>query len=312
MKHLTFFKMWTFLCTILLMAGCVKEDTDDCPDPTQGQVILEFAYTLNVPREDLFTEQVENVDIFIYNTQGQLAYTFRYDTPELINRNRARIWVDPGEYTVIVWGNLTDQYYNYMDDLDLQEMILEVITDDDLVSTRLPHLYHGSTTLTVPGGQTVEKLIYMVKDTNDITVVIEEVDAAGTYAAPGTDFMVRITGCNSKYNFDNSLHPEAFQCTYIPEYTILPNGISAEFTIMRMFTDDDLTLRVTEGDHEILNRSLTELVMLSGEISTNEDLDRHDQYRIHIPITRDANGVPVVTVIYIDGWELVLDNGAII
>ena len=100
-----YFKIPAMLLMLLAFTGCIKENLDDCPPPYN--VALNFSYFYNkLASGNLFTGRVDNVGIFVYDAAGNFVTSF-FKGPEdfLLYPAQARIFLNPGEYRLVCWGN---------------------------------------------------------------------------------------------------------------------------------------------------------------------------------------------------------------
>jgi hypothetical protein len=85
----------------LSLGGCVRENIDDC----EMLVRLHFLQTLNDDYKDALAASVQDIRLYIYNTEtGILAYVFRA-TPEEIDNGWKYIYLAQGDYLIVAWAS---------------------------------------------------------------------------------------------------------------------------------------------------------------------------------------------------------------
>ena len=103
MKHIEK-KILMLLSVVVLAAGCIKEDLDDC-----WNVSLYFQYLAD-GNKDVLSQYVEKVDLYVYDEEDALVAEESYNQDELINfQATPHFRLMPGRYRVVVVGNAYDR-----------------------------------------------------------------------------------------------------------------------------------------------------------------------------------------------------------
>ncbi len=92
------------LSIIILLNGCIRDDTDSCPAVQNDNLILEFYYTDN-KGTDIFSEKIHKVDIFIFDNNKRLVLKNSVGLISLSDFKGIRINLPPGVYHIISWAN---------------------------------------------------------------------------------------------------------------------------------------------------------------------------------------------------------------
>ena len=95
-------RLLTVLLLITAMSGCIREDLDDCP--TGHNVVLHFNYVYQ-GSNNLFGQRVENVEIIIFDMDGNFVTSFFSETSD-IDESGAAFSLPPGTYRIVCWGNI--------------------------------------------------------------------------------------------------------------------------------------------------------------------------------------------------------------
>ena len=296
-------KVCAFIIILTLFCGCI-DDNYNCSRPTG--TLLRFTYTLNTRYTDLFDEQVNSLALFFYDEQGNHILTKDISIEDLDEENRLYLELLPNNYRVIVWGNLNEAYFGWRDPRYISNFRLDLLCGDNgEVTNSFGTLFHGATLVNVTEDVTEEHSIDLVKNTNTIHVIMEGEESGTRNSA----HFASITGCNGSYDIDNNPVAESTPLQYKANYLTLTSATQADFTIMRLFSDDDLTLSLgwngMNGDISI--KSLAAELMKHPEINTNDDLDRWDEYTL--TYKKDTHGV--ITLIKINDWDVISNPGGI-
>ena len=110
--HSTFYRkrrMVAYISMLLwLITGCVNEDFSDCP---QGsfQVAFEYVHHTDNICPDRFNIDVQQIDLYVFDAAGCfLKCITRKGTP-FPKDFRIDPELSTGSYTLVAWGNLTDE-----------------------------------------------------------------------------------------------------------------------------------------------------------------------------------------------------------
>ncbi|MCD8071597.1 MAG: FimB/Mfa2 family fimbrial subunit [Alistipes sp.] len=290
---------------LCVLAACVKS-SETCPDE-QPHISLVFSYDYHSGTGDRFAEQVNHVDIFVYDGQGRPVAQHSVPVSGMEGGNTVRLDLEEGSYSLVAWANFDPNHFAYDHGASLGESSLSVnAAADGSVEIHSASLFHGTAQVDFDGKSTVVP-VSMVKNTNNLHIYIVGKEAPGLRSDPQTGLSVRITGSNGRYDFGNSL----LNCDplkYIPVYErINEEVLCARMTVLRMFTGDDLTLNISDSANyskpTVYSGKLTDIIFskISG-ISTDEDLDRHDSYELTFLLERYLDGTWALTGIYSGDW----------
>ncbi len=305
-------------CLILAAASAMSscstltEDNSNCP---KG-LYLRFFYTYHTGEPGCrFSRQVNNLDIFVYDAaDGALVLHKRMAASELDADNGTKLSLPKGDYRIITWGNYDEQAHLIAmhDNFSQMQLRLKTISNN---FRQHGSLFYGDVTVGVEHLSRVNADVYMTKDTNDVHVIIEDVEGRVLDASL---FTVAMSGLNGIYNYDNSLASEAqgLPLNYIPSYfsdTQDQLWAQADFTVYRLFCDesDGVHLCITANDrpmfplHDLcLSREI--LRTIEG-IETDRDLDCEDDYTLVYKVRYDGGAWDLVSI-FINGWEVVLQR----
>lgn len=296
---------------LLAAASCTREDTSHCPPPG---VVFRFAYTMNEDYTCHFREEVSYVDLFIYDTAGQLCMEQRVPTADMEPAEpygmQVRLLLPVGDYTVAAWAHVDADHHAIQGRERLDAALLatrfEMQDDERIVRRTLPHIFHGTTQVAVPMSQIADAAIDFTKNTNDIHVSVE---------GPG-DYDVFLSASNGNYRFDNSFGSEdnPQPLVYLPVASDEPATAGASraqplrqtIRTQRLRLDDDSRIVIRErlSQDVVLDESLTGLIRENPDMASDEMLDRIDEYEIRLQT--DITGA--VLRLTVNGWEVVNQN----
>jgi len=260
---------------------------------------------------DKFSESVEHITVLVYDTSGHLVYRQGANTTSLVTGNRFLLKISPGEYTAVIWGNIHTDDYKVSNEEKLESMYLEVLTDGEIPLNAEPSdLFHGKVDFEVTKEKGREATVSMIKNTNTIHVVLEGIYQ--TRSAPESDYSVRIQGSNGVYNADNKFYDNVKRLQYQPDYSISRTGevvkAHADFKIQRMVQKDDVRIRILEGEEVKITELITERLFQSAYVSTEEDLDRFDDFTLVYTFSENYQTF-FLTTIKVENWEMKIDPG---
>lgn len=298
-----------FSALMVLFTGCLMNDNENCP----VSVNLRFVYTLNPEYVDEFADEVLHTDLLVYDGEGKLFLAKRFQlsemTSSLLGGRSVKLALPVGKYTVIAWGNFEPTDYTLLSTSTLAAMQISLMSDNAGNVTRLQSpLFHGMTTVEVADDyQETEKLVEMIKDVHDINVILY---ANAPVLHNWSGYTFEIKGSNGTYRNDNTKEVSS-TLTYTPIQPSTPwqegdkVGIKASIRTMRLFQGDDLRILIKRDGVVRYEAPLTSLLLQHPTYTTNEDLDRYDEYELRFLIDS------TISLISVNDWNVVVENGGI-
>lgn len=315
---------------VVTLTSCdaLHEDLLPCP---QG-VRLRFVYDYNMEYANAFPSQVDCLTLLVYDKEGKYIRTVTASRPETKDEDwRMTINLPAGSYHMLAYGGMdcSDASFRFsttpaettMQDLEVY-LPSELITEP--VGTDLHPLYYGALEVTVPeqGNDTdyTEATVYMMKDTNDIRVLLANENGEPALAE---DFVFTITDNNTRFNYLNHII-STDDVTYRPwikdssDAGLLPDDKPAtvawaEFSVPRLMEGSGATLTVTrvEDGRQVLSIPLVNiLLLLKSEHYRNmepqEFLDRQSRWNLTFILTHD--GLWAGVSIIINDWVVRINN----
>jgi hypothetical protein len=336
--------MMTGLLALLLLAvtSCNLLFDDD-RDACQSVYKVQFVADKNLNFADAFEQEVSAIRVYIYDEQYALVRTIS-EMGEALHPAEGKFKMDlgqlePGVYHLVAWGGLDESNAFTVPDLESRSDVGDLTCTltrssradgPDVVDYELDDLYHGMIDLEIPEEDTPGEHLFSVqltKDTNHVTVVLQELDKTPMSAE---DYEVVITANNGHLNYDNSLINDEQPFTYTA-WSIESNSadittttetsdeattggystIVARMTTSRLVLSDwstdtrpilTITNRVT-GQH-MLSIPLIDYVLMvrTPNVTDSQDyLDRQGEYNITFLL---VHGQWLKTRIVVNGWTI--------
>lgn len=180
---------------------------------------VQFVADMNLNFADAFASEVSAVTLYVYDEEGQLVDVRTESGAALTPADGSKYAMDisdlaPGKYHLVAWGNLEESSSFTVPSLALRSDLTDLICtltrtsradEPDVVNYDLTPLFHGQTDIEISeevqyGTYTFS--IQLTKDTNEITVVLQQLDST---PMDKDDFDVSIIANNGRLNYDNTL-----------------------------------------------------------------------------------------------------------
>lgn len=314
------------MIVICLCQGCIYDNRDHCP--SDGTLIINLTHLYNSEYIDKLEEVINKIDIFIYDTEGNIVRRITNENGPFYNGFNIRVEGLPeGSYEVVTLGNLYEDtsisYIEYRSIAHLELLADKQSTRNDsdtnfYVYSNPTTLFHGSTFfINVKTKQETTCNIDFVKNTNDIGIKLNWKDWQGNDCVDKwheRNTRVYLEGSNGEMNFSNELLHERFLTYYTTE---LPktNDERAEVNVwvrtMRLMAEGS-TVRLVikqvqeDGTEEtVYTQSLVDLIKLTGHYGTQELIDRESNYQVDLTFRckeHNTDQTWIATTIYVNGW----------
>ena len=270
----------------VLLLGCTKEDLSQCHNIFN----LKFEYTNNADEIDKFAQDVDEVQVYVFNADGSYVDSY-HGFINGLHTFQFPIELPYGTYDFVVWGGVPNSYT--ISNLSSYENAkLAIHPKDSIIDFALADLFHGelNNIKLTPTHKDSLPNISLIKNSNILNLTIKGVDLLPN-SSRNNDLENRLTiSCQSKngtHNFDNSIEPNAPLIHYTPyEQTTTSNTLRASIKTMRLLTNMKATLVVhdTHTQTDLFNKDLIDLLLLLPTINNDSDLDKYDTHNIEITI----------------------------
>ncbi len=314
--------------TALTSCGIFNEDLPPCPQGVQ----LRFVYDYNMEFANAFPSQVDCLTLLVYDKEGNYVRTQTAARPETADENwRMTVDLPAGEYTLLAYGGMDTEHSSFRFNPAPHNSTLSDLTvylpAALLTSPRgtdLHPLFYGKAQVTISATDTeyVQHTIYMMKDTNDIRIVLMNENGQ---PADADEFVFTITDDNTLFDSMNELiRTPGKETVYSPwdwgntEVGLNPDQTAtqvcwAEFSVSRLTTDSGSKLKITrasDGQTVVSIPLVNILLMLKSQhfeaMKNQEFLDRESRWNLTFILA--GNGVWAGTTIVINDWVVRINN----
>ena len=324
------------LMGLLLAAGCMScstifTDQTDCP---RG-VSLRFVYEHNMEYANSFHSKVHCATVYVFDDEGRYVTTFEESGEQLRDESwRMTFDLEPGDYTLVAYSGLacenssftpTSMGLSKASGSHIDDLAVSLDHEDSVSDKALHDLYYGNhgepLRLTVEPDDYIEETINLMKNTNNIRILLQQMDG-GQIAAD--DFTFTITDDNSFMDSDNNVVSKG-QITYRPwtkgetVVGVADDGHTpvsaayAELSTSRITTDNAPRLVVysKEKERDIINIPLnTYLLLLKSQLYADmpaqEYLDRESEWTLAFFL--DPGNRWINTYVIVNDWTIRLND----
>lgn len=292
----------SFLC------GCVRDNRDDCLFPLR----LQFSYTYNREGRDLFSAEVEQVRLYLFDSRsGELKASAVARSKDLGPDNTFTWNVAPGSYHAVAWGCSEGERYRVLSSERFPQSRLSVqtLSDGSSVEQKPEHLwYEIGRGLTVTGELQAPHPMDLHKLSNDVRV-----EVSGLRDEQFPRLSCTISASNGTYDFEGRTRDEN-PVVWLPESSRESDRSIHKFTVLRLAEGDDSRLHVEvlpDGSGRglsgvIFDGSLSELLSANPAV----DLDLDDEFVIRLESQLQPDGNFSVSI-FVNDWHVIDMNGGL-
>ena len=323
-----------------LLPACNKTIYDgegDC------QISARFKFDFNLKYADAFRNEVKSVALYVFDQNGRFV-TKATESGVTLSQEGYALEIPglaPGVYDLVAWCGLQDgDSFSVADPATKAELVCRMKTASRTKATEnysneyLSSLFYGyvekADLKSFPPGSVNTVVIPLVKNTNNVRVLLQSINSDINLLPEQFDF--KIYDINAALAWDNTIH-NPVEVTYDPfdmrqgsvqlnDGTEVLTAVVADFSLGRLFarsTDKTkLVITQTSNGKEVFNIPITDyFCMVKGHYSQpmtdQEYLDRQDDYSIVVFLEHKEgpDGYYVAARIYINGWQIVLQNSDI-
>lgn len=208
------------------------------PEPPKGleNYYVKFVFDKNMQFTDGFSQKVNSVDLYVFNTSGTFITRYHEEGVALKDPNYLMELTDlpAGNYEFIAWCGLANNNGHFTVPADGQisrnnNVICTMATKADAThpayqNQNLAPLFHGRKTDAKYVEKTTEKQIetvYLTKNTNNVNITLQHKE--GLEFAKDR-FVVTMHDANDVMRHDNEMHPDVQTVQYRPYRTVMGNA----------------------------------------------------------------------------------------
>ena len=293
---------------VIFLCGCVRDDRDDCLFPLR----LQFSYNYNREGQDLFSAEVEQVRLYLFDSRsGELKASTSVDSETLGPDNTFTWNVAPGSYHAVAWGSSKGERYQVLSSGNFSQSRLAVSTLEDGMSVeqKPEHLWHKiGHDLTVTGELQAAYPMDLHKLSNDVRV-----EVSGLRDEHFPNLICTISASNGVYDFDGNTRDES-PVVWHPASSRDGDRAIHDFTVLNLAEGDDSRLHVevrSDGNGRatpgvIFDGSLSELLSANPDV----DLDLDDEFVVRLESRLQPDGSFGVSI-YVNDWHVIDMNGGL-
>lgn len=337
-------RRWTLgacVCAVLAapaLTSCdsfIYDDEGDC-DPHYK---VRFRYDYNLKYADAFPVEVNEVTLYIYDSNGNIVWSRHDDSPAVRQEGYIMdVDIAPGTYSLVAWaGKGHKTHFSVSEGTHNTDLQCRLQTKHDESGTmfhdeRLDRLYHGKLDIQEFPDEQGEHVytVNLMKDTNEFTVILQHLSGE---QVDKDKFTFTITDDNTVMDWDNKLIPQG-DITYYewdkkqgnagiiypknPDKTSASRADNqfsaavARLTTGRLVKENDARMTVyNEKKDTIFSIPLIDYCLLvkgnyDRPMEDQEYLDRQDEYNMTFFL--DDGGRWIDTYIYINSWKVLLQH----
>ena len=259
------------LLKVFAVAGLIFPTLTSCDDniiydnlePCNIGVRLRFVYDYNMEYANAFPSQVDCINVFFYDENGNFV-TAREVTGEVLADENYRMIVDlePGNYDIVVYGGTNSAHTSFtFADFPGQESTFtdrNISLKDEMVGEELHPLFYGTVDFTCDEWDLDyrDKTVYLMRDTNSIRVHLQQVDGEPMFEDM---FDFNILADNTHFQYDNKVVLQGAQTIFNPWFRnnqnpgFNPDGsqlwvCQAEFSVPRLVWDKNELVGLTRAN----------------------------------------------------------------
>lgn len=317
--------------TVLLLSGCIKEDLSACPPG--NDFYLSFSLTVHTDEglPDRFYLDVKQLDLYVFDRDDRFVKRIQAKGDPFPPEFKINPELPEGKYTVVAWGNLTEQLsvspVFVAGQTTLDEACLALNREkSDSVNYVLTPYFHASKEINVIYGKQTNEVLSFIKNTNQVNIQVSWYEKDGTPSITDCARGVQISILSSHggtYKFDNTLAVSSDSLLYYPYQVVLPeetlNRMNTSFSLMRLLEGHPFTIiaerRLEDGTMKQLFRGdlLTDFILKHPSVRSQTGLDRQDLYEIELRLVNDIDTPTddktyMQAAITVEGWRVVLQN----
>lgn len=310
-RHIKKYKIILAAFIVAGITGCdvLHDDLDQC------DFFLKFRYDYNMANKDWFAEQVEEVKVFVFDTQGKYIQTLTDNGHSLKSPDYCMlIPYRLKGCTAVVWAGKTDKFYQLptMDTGDpINKLTLKYEPENNISNNHLDALWHSGPLLMFSSENISNtENVSLVRNTNDITIGI----IRGNNPVDASKYDIQLITANNSYDYKNNVGESSKNIIYHPcsvEEKDSKTALQTRLHTLRFIKDADMTFSITEkasgktidiGGKTTINL-IDYLLMSKPEMMGDQEyLDRRYEWDINIRIgDKEENGY-IALSITINNW----------
>lgn len=334
-------RLIVLLATVFCVLSAVSCDKSIYDGGGDCEVAVRFKFDFNLKYADAFRNEVKSVALYVFDQSGKFVMKATESGVPLSLEGYELVipGLPSGIYDLVAWCGLEDgDSFSVADPATKAELICRMKTATRTKATEtysgayLTSLFYGyvekADLINLPPGSVQTVVIPLVKNTNNVRVLLQAIDNTVDLTPDQFDFA--IYDINPELDWKDEIPANAVPVTYDPFNTqqgsvVLNDGTEvltaavADFSLGRLFNraTDKTRLVITQRSNGkvVFDIPLVEyFLMVKGyytqPMTAQEYLDRQDEYSVAVFLEHKVGpeGYFVAARVYINGWQIVLSN----
>ncbi|WP_273496344.1 FimB/Mfa2 family fimbrial subunit [Rikenella microfusus] len=285
------------LCLLLLFgqAGCIKENTDDCP-----RAVLTLYYDADGER-NVIGEYIHGAVLYVFD-HGELVVQRPVSASEITSGHGISFILPAGNYHVVCWGNMDEYSRPVLTDGGPDRCRLQhaAMTGAGRIETFDP-LYHAAGRFALADKTTTSHRL----DFHSAHIGLDfYIRGFGERYPVAGDPELRLTGIETGYDFaKNASRTPGAVCYPVVKRDAAPGVHTAQLNVLRFDEDTPMEIGIRiPGGEEVFHLRMAELLTQDGDATRRTPSVSLDREELRIPISVDFTGNRVDVAIEIPDW----------
>ena len=324
----------------------IIQEPEEPEEPEEaGKYYVKYVFDKNMQFTDGFSQRVNSVDLYVFNTNGSFITRYHEEGAPLKNEDGYLMELKDlpaGEYEFIAWCGLannndhftvpTDAQISRNDQVECRMSTSSDATHGSYQSKNLAALFHGRKTDAKYEESTKDQIqtVYLTKNTNNINITLQHKEGL---EFDKSRFTVTMHDKNDVMKHDNSMHPDVTTVQYRPYRVAMGttstrtrtraegstgsttgNFMQVELSTARLMANNDPIVSVYDNE---TGKTIFSIPLVKWALqlrSTNykgmddqEYLDREDNYNMMLWLDSNKEDGWFGAEININDWHVIDD-----
>ncbi|WP_163219248.1 FimB/Mfa2 family fimbrial subunit [Bacteroides sp. 224] len=249
----------------ILLFSCIAEGLPECPPSVTLQLTFSYLGDTNDPY--MFGRKIDHVTLFVYDENEKQVLTQTLNKNELTRQQGTDLFLDPGNYKIVCWGNAHEFTRIYRHELFTESRIHHPNFFDHSSITTNSHLYYGAYSATVPENGMASGDVSFCGAHINVEVYIRDLTSKNA-----NNSLPQVEAHNLMPQYDMEMKPvQPYSTTYYPETNFnAERGVSQTlFQVLRFNDDNPVRIEVKEPDGKSKCRIELKKYMADNKITVN-------------------------------------------
>jgi len=288
---------------------CPPIDPDPNPDPYEVRFSFDYPRKNGEPGIGFDPAEVQAIQVYIFDEANKLIGNVIDEHPDVADKDYfVTVLLEPGTYSFIVFGNLTESYPTQPRELQNNVTCLDEIIYyyndrvDNLITAHPKPLFYSSLCDVVITKSIDHYTLPLVRNTYQLNFTAEGLPENNDY------YQFRITDSNLKYDFYNSFLSSE-EVDYVQDCSLRSSidQYTATFTTLRLekYRNPQLKLYNKKSGELLYQENLISLILKIEEQGGIVDFSKMYEFDIHLIFETDPVTGNLIVNIHINGWNVI-------